>query len=1011
MAPGSVGRGGQFVRAKWVILGLAWPFLASVLPTVGAPAASSPTARDGDREAFFERNVRPVLARYCVACHGPAVRQRGLRLDEGAFARDRRYIVPGDALASPLIRAIMRDGPTPMPPVGALPTTAVSALTRWVNEGAVWPAKSDRPASSGPHWAFRPVHRPTPPAVTDVEWSRNPIDRFLRAAMTRGGVQPLGIADRQTLLRRLTFDLIGLPPTPAELDTFLADSSPNAYRRQVDRLLASRHYGERWGRHWLDVVRYADTAGETADFPVPQAWRYRNSVIDAFNADKPYDRFVREQLAGDILATRETDEARYAEAVTATGYLAVARRFGFDSAADHYLTLEDTIDTFGKSVLGLTLGCARCHDHKYDPVSTRDYYGLYGIFDSTRFPFPGCEKEKQPRDMVPLLPESRIEARTRAERAQLEGALAQGQSGLKAAGDRVRDLLAVPASVVVRGEFADGGQQRFDAGTGGDQLGSLTVRAGEFLQLSVLPRSNHGADSTLVDWSITEIGGQGRSWNPTRDIAGPRGRRPSMSSFPDEAGTADVWLAYDLVPEPALFTRFTERNLDTPGLSAWRGAGQEPLLFLNTLNQAIPFFGRTMPARGVGIHPGPRGGVALTWRSPISGTVRVSGQLSDLHPGGGDGIAWVLERRPGFQAELPVLTDLAERTADLRDRLQALMDGKWVDTAYAVREGVPHNVRIHDRGDPALPREEVPRKNLDLLGGDLVPNAAGSGRELLAQWVTRPDNPLTARVMVNRIWQGHFGRGLVATPNDFGTRGQPPTHPALLDWLADEFIRSGWSVKAMHRLIVTSRAYRTASSGAGPNGGSDRQRELYGCFHRRRLDAEEIRDALLAVSGDLDRTPGGAHPFPPAQQWSFTQHGPFLAVYDTNRRSVYLMTQRIRRHPFLGLFDGADPSSSTGGRMMTTVPTQALYFMNDPFVHACSRSLAARVAREPRTREAAISGVYRLLYSRLPTPIEVQESIRFLREYGAASPGAEESAAWAAWLRVLFAGNEFLYVD
>ncbi len=576
---------------------------------------------------------------------------------------------------------------------------------------------------------------------------------MLAATWKVKGVTPVERADPRTLARRVYFDLIGLPPTPEEMDAFVNDASPERFTKLIDRLLASPHHGERLGRHWLDIVRYADTAGETADFPVPDAWRYRNYVINAFNTDKPYDQFLREQLAGDILASEakpQPTRERYAELVVATGYLAGARRFGFDTAADHYLTLEDTIDVLGKSVLGLTIACARCHDHKYDPISANDYYALYGIFDSTRYPFPGCEKVNRPKDMVPLLP----------------------------------------------------------------------------------------------PWEMK---------NEPKTLAGQ---------------------------------------------------------------------------------------------------------------------------------------------------------------AYAVVEGKPHHVPLHKRGDPKSPGEIVPRGFLEIFGGQTVKTPdKTSGRLQLADWLTGPAAHLTARVMVNRIWQHHFGAGLVKTPNDFGTRGDPPSHPELLDFLAQRFIDSGWSVKAMHRLILTSDAYQRSSTHHDKNAQVDPPNAWLWKYSRRRLSAEEIRDAVLAVSGDLDRTPGEAHPFPDAKKWGYTQHNPFSAVYDHDRRSVYLMTQRIKRHPFLALFDGADANASTPFRHTTTVPTQSLFFMNDPFIHAKATSLATRLLKLEND-DARLERACRLFYGRAPSAREREVNRRFLDETLRETKGGDAARnAWAAWLRVMFASNEFVYVD
>jgi hypothetical protein len=597
------------------------------------------------------------------------------------------------------------------------------------------------PGAARGHWSFRPVSKPAVPRQPPADG--NKIDAFLLAKLNEQGLAPAKMADPRALIRRVTFDLIGLPPTPEEIEDFLrtwAAKPQAAYETLVDRLLASPHYGEKWGRHWLDVVRYADTAGETADFPVPQAWRYRNYVIDSFNTDKPFDQFVREQIAGDLLAKADA-RGKYAELVTATGYLAVARRFGFDVQADHYLTIEDTIDTLGKSLLGLTVGCARCHDHKYEPITQQDYYALYGILESTRFPRPGCEKDKRQHDFVPLAP---------------------------------------PAALAL-------------------------------------------------------IGG---------------------------------------------------------------AAGRE--------------------------------------------------------------------------------------------------------TAYAVSEGQPHDAQIQKRGNPDERGNAVPRRWLRLFGSQPVPADGGSGRLALAGWLTSRENPLVARVFVNRVWQGHFGHGIVDTPNDFGSRGSPPSHPELLDYLAARFVEEGWSVKKLHRLILHSAAYRRSANDPA-SVAKDPGNVWLARFQRRRLTAEEVRDAILAVSGDLDRTPGGPHPFPPEHTWGFTQHAPFTAVYDHDRRSVYLMTQRIKRHPFLALFDGPDPNASTPHRDATTVPAQALFFLNDPFVHAKAEKLAARLLALPDDNKR-LERLTTLCFGRPPTEAERSVAAKFLAAY-------DRHRAWAAWVRVTLAGNEFLYLD
>jgi hypothetical protein len=761
-----------------------------------------------DELTLFENRVRPVLKAHCIKCHGAAKQESGLRLDSKSMAikgGDRGpAIVAGDPERSLLVQACRRNGDLKMPPDESLRPEEVAGLVEWIRRGAPWPAESVRSSTRGgpitaqerQFWSFQPLAHTLPPNVRDRAWPRTAIDRFILARLDAERLAPVRPADKRTLIRRATFDLTGLPPIPDDVEAFVADGSPVAFDRVVDRLLGSPAYGERWGRHWLDVVRYADTAGETADFPVREAYRYRNYVLASFDADKPYDRFLREQIAGDLYATEAPPE-QHAQLVTATGFIAVSRRFGFDSENYQHLTIQDTIDTLGQTVLGLSLGCARCHDHKYDPVSSADYYALYGIFESTRYAFPGSEQSKRPRDFVP----------------------------------------AVAAQDARRLKHAQGAK-----------LAALSARLEAAKKLP------------------------GAGANASRDL---------------------------------------------------------------------------------------------------------TAQKADL----------------GAREASPML--------------------------YAVAEGESRNSRIQLRGEPTRVGPEVPRRFLEILGGDRLPTGEkGSGRRQLADWITsRRAASLAARVMVNRIWQHHFGSGLVRTENDFGTRGARPTHPELLDYLAARFIESGWSIKTLHRLIMHSQTYQLASEADVDAVKRDPDDKWLSHFHRRRLDAEEIRDSLLWLGGTLDRSVGGPHPFPPVETWGFTQHAPLSAVYDTNRRSVYLMTQRIKRHPFLALFDGADTNVSVAHRDATTVPTQALFLMNDPFVHSQSRLFARRlIAAGPEEHQRTLCA-FQWALARPPELAEEQRSAAFLasyrRELAASGLSADEipRLAWAAFARTLFARNEFLFVD
>jgi hypothetical protein len=769
-------------------------------------ASAAPAQSDSEKETFFETKIRPVLAGQCFKCHGGEKVSGGLRVDSrDALLKggDRgSAIVPGKPDRGVLLQALRHQAGADlqMPPKQKLPAAVVEDFVTWVRAGAAWPAGAGRPDAfvTKKHWAFQPVKAVATPPDPDG-WSDNPIDRFIAQKRRAAGLRPVAPAGRRALLRRVTFDLIGLPPTPGQTREFLADASPDAYQKVVERLLASPHYGERWGRFWMDLVRYADTAGDNADYPVPEARLYRDYIIDSFNADKPYDEFVREQLAGDLLAHQEPPD-RFAERTVATTYLALSRRYLTAPYEQWHLTLEDAIDTTGRAFLGLTLRCARCHDHKFDPVTREDYYALYGIFASTRFPYAGSEEfhsMKRPRgSFVPLRPA--------AEAAPL----------LEARRKRLDELQALAA-------------------------------------------------------------------------AAEKEKKPLTQPLRDELLTLE---------------------------------------------------------------------------------------------------------RTGLPPGLP--------------------------TAYAVAEGTPQDVPIQIAGDPARPgpvaRRGPPRF---LAGREPFVIRSGSGRLELARWLTSPENPLFARVMVNRLWQHHFGRGLVATPSNFGLRGEPPTHPELLDWLAAEFVRRGWSVKAMHRLIVLSATYRLGSANDSEAAAHDPGNLLYWRFDRRRLDAEAVRDALLAAGGHLDTARPGAHPFPPITAWAWTQHNPFKEVYSSNHRTVYLMTQRIQRHPFLALFDGPDTNTTTDRRDSSTVPLQALFLMNNPFVHEQARGLARRMTAAAPDEAGRIAFGYEVAWGRLPSADEVDAARDYLRRYREATArvgagdGERQSEAWASLARVLLGANEFIYVD
>jgi hypothetical protein len=640
-------------------------------------------------------------------------------------------------------------------------------------------------------WSFQAVKAVTPPLVEKhAARVQNPIDQFVFSRQEKAGVPPNAPADKRTLLRRACFDLTGLPPTPEQAAAFLEDSQPDAFSTLVDRLLASKAYGERWGRYWLDLARYADTTGDATDMPIPQAAYYRDYVIDSFNQDLPYDQFINEQIAGDLLADAD-DGKRWEERIIATGYIALSRRYGNSKYADKHLIVENTIDTIGRSMLGMTFSCARCHDHKFDPVSTEDYYGLYGYFNGIQYPHAGTEHARYQEHMVIL---ERDPAKRTAYK-DWQARLAKAKDDLKA-----------------------------------------------------LERKRRNDKSEELKQEVDTL----------------------------------------------------KKDLDA-------------------LKKADP-------------------------------KVRV---------------AWAVTEQPNTAGDQ----------------------------------------RIHLSGDPDKSGPMAPRGYIQVIAqkkAEIAPKT--SGRLQLAQWISDPDNPLTKRVMVNRIWQYHFGRGIVASSSSFGFQGDAPTHPDLLDWLSESFVKNGWSIKAMHRMIMNSATYQLASSENAIAQQKDEANSLFWRFDRQRLDGEAIRDAVLLVSGTLDQSAPKAHPFPERSYEKFSQGGPFMSDYETDQRSVYMMTRRNGKHPYWELFDAPDRGQSTASRRVSTVPMQALFMMNSDFAKEKAARFATRIQREAKEPHQRVQRAYQLALGRPASDLEATDALDHIKAVG-------EEAGWTSFCRSLFACNEFIYID
>ncbi len=904
------------------------------------------------------------------------------------------------------------------------------------------------------HWAFEPIREPDHlPQVSNVNWAQNPIDLFILSRQEAAGFQSSAQASKTTLIRRATFDLTGLPPSAKEVETFLNDQSPDAWSRLIQRLLDSQSYGERWGRHWLDVVRYADTAGETADYPSPAAWRYRNYVIDSFNSDKPYNQFIKEQIAGDILASCE-DESSYAERVTATGFLAISRRFGFDSENYHHLTIQDTLDTVGQSILGLTIGCARCHDHKFDPISAKDYYALYGIFESSNYSFPGSEQKSKVRSLAPLIPPDRAQSEWTHYRAKVADLTRRIQEQKQSApGVLLRSLADLDGDFELQAPAAGGSRGVLVAPwvySGNIEISGVaqspykniypTGRIGAHIPSQA---SAYSISQAIHDFHIPDVKDQLHFSIDFRIGASPD---LNLTTGDSKAGTANQ-AEHQLILSNANFKQQDVKvYLATNKLRLVGANGKESSAAINPdewyqLQLRVDFnsglvdgaVSSTSGQQSLCSVPAPSGSLrelnefriqsspeSLGIQLPALSVDHLSMQGKPFGPvstepnhdiaiwEGSEFFSSLNEPNPPVEA--------------MQSELRRLLNDGPFKMAYGVMEGTPRDSRVQMRGEPDQLGEAVPRRWIEVLGGQPVRDPHGSsGRSDLAEWLTSPSNPLTPRVIVNRVWSYHFGQGLVKTPNDFGIRGAPPTHPELLEHLSVYFMDNGWSIKALHRHIMSSATYQLASVPPDSNfenaAAMKPTDDLYLSHQRRRLDAEEIRDAILAVTGELDRVPGKEHPFPDPISWGYSQHGPFSAVYDHKKRSVYLMSQRIKRHPFLALFDGSDPNASTAQRTETIVPTQSLYFLNDPFVHACADAWAKRLQDQYSTQCNQITQAWSEATGTPPSAEEISSSESFLQLYASelkSNGVAHEDArhqSLAALLRTLFAGNPFLYID
>jgi hypothetical protein len=910
----------------------------SLLFVSGVSAEEPPAPLALEAEDYFETRVRPVLVEKCMGCHGADKQKAGLRVDSLqallAGGESGPAIVAGNPESSRLVHAINYTTGTLMPPDAKLPQEEIEAITEWVRMGAPWPESAapaegaEAPALSieervaqlrQSHWAFKPVEAPPAPEAPDPAWNANIVDRFVYAKLSQAGLPPSPEADKATLLRRLSFDLTGLPPTPEEIAGFMGDTASDAYERQVERLLASPRFGERWARYWLDVARYSDTKGyvfqEERDYAFSHT--YRDYVVRAFNEDLPYDQFVKQQIAADQM---ELEDKRH---LAAMGFLTLGRNF-VGSIDDQ---IDDRIDVISRGFMGLTMSCARCHDHKYDPVPIGDYYSLYGVFRSSVAP-----------SELPLIEDPDPED---PEYQAFQKAVAEKEAELQALVTELHYNMLGHAREKAA-EYLRAGHEVRDT-TDAEQLRTLARDRGLIWQLVEVWRdflkekaAAGGVDPIFWPWiTFASLPAEGFDAAAKalydEKMADPAFKDALNPVVLEQLQEAPQSLEHLMQQYHAIFQKAESAwtNQIASATQAAASAGTAPELpaaladaNLESVRQVL--YGASAPANV------PRGNVFDYSDVPTQGRIRARtnarARVENTHPG-----------RP--------------------DRAMVMTDAANLFDPYVFLRGKSSNV------GPAVPRQAP-----ILLALDRKPFEKGSGRLELAELIASRNNPLTPRVMVNRVWGNLFGKYLVDTPSDFGTRADAPTHPELLDALASEFMDNGWSVKSLVRRIVTSRTYRQSSMGREDGLEKDPENRLLWRQNRRRLDLEGMRDALLATAGTLDATMGGPAVEITGNNWS-------------NRRTIYGRIERQNLPSLFRTFDFASPDAHTPRRFTTCVPQQALFLMNTPFVIEQARALARRLSLHDEVNaQAKVRNLYHAVYQRDPDPEEIALATSFFEQ-------------------------------
>ncbi|MCB1275928.1 PSD1 and planctomycete cytochrome C domain-containing protein [Prosthecobacter sp.] len=919
------------------------PAFISVTLALHAGIAGAAAPADDAKIAFFEKTIRPILIKRCYECHSveSGKSKGGLLIDSREAilkgGDTGPALVAGNPDKSHIIESVRyKNEDLQMPPKGALPAAEVKALEEWVQMGAPDPREAVADAKhaaprvidikeGSKHWAFRPISKPAVPAVK----AKNPIDAFISAKLAEKGLSLAPQADKRTLIRRATFDLTGLPPTPDEVDAFLADSSPNAFAKVIDRLLLSPHYGEKWGRHWLDVARYSDSNGLDENIALGTAWRYRDYVVKSFNADKPFDQLLIEQLAGDLMQAKDIPARQ--EHVTATAFLNLGAKVLAEPDKDKLAmdVIDEQIDVMGRAFMGMTLGCVRCHDHKFDPIPQDDYYALAAIFKSTQ-----------------SFSVDRIGALSTAYEAPMGS---------------FEDFAAVKSSERILKE----------------QKSAVSKAEGEANAALRKEARDHAVDYLMAACELPAT----PTLSSVKPVAAKHGLRAHILL------NCRVYLA---------------ANENLPLFNPWQDAMRASGTATNLRDYFTAIF-------------------AAAEKIKINPKEKVEDSL--LHQARAE-----LDKTAGFLALPPepiVLysKDVADKVRSLKDTMMSTESNlPDLPTALAVSEApkILNELPIHIRGNHLALGKPVKRGFIQVVEASLKSKpqfpAGQSGRMELARWLASPEHPLTSRVIANRIWSWHFHQGIVPTTDNFGLLGQKPTHPELLDWLARWFTSNGWSFKDMHRLIMTSQVYQQSSAVDASAAEVDPENLLLHHFPVRRLEAEEIRDTLLAVAGSLDTTFGGKTIPRRNREFVFNHTSKDFTTYGSTRRALYLPIIRNNLYDLFQQFDYPDPATSTGLRHSSVVSPQALLLMNSDLATNAAKDFAARLFKLSDDTATRLRAAYRLAFAREANDDDLRRAQNYLITTDAALNSSQqdstkrEQEVWSLLCQALMMSNEFIYL-